>query len=102
MDLELESGRVFRGVTSTDILSHIKGDGFAILLSDSESYIQYCKRNTPPYGYELEERDGSKAMHFRATDEPIDLDRVVSAFLRYLDGDTTWRAGFRWGRVEFP
>jgi hypothetical protein len=33
-------------------------------------------------------------------DEPITLDRVLSAFLKYLRGDQSWRSDFRWEKME--
>jgi len=102
MDLELASGRVVHDATSDDILAHIDGEEFAILSTGSESYIQCGEQNEPPYEYELEYRDGSKDRHYRAADGPITLDRVISAFIWYLQGDPAWRSKFNWERVEFP
>ena len=100
MDLELESGRVIRGATEEDILSYVEGEDFAILSTDLNTYIQCAEQKEPPYEYILEYQDGSLAAHFWAVDELITLDRVLSAFIKYLRGDQSWRADFRWEKME--
>jgi hypothetical protein len=102
MDLELASGHVVHDATSDDILAYIVGEEFAILSTGPESYIQCGEQNEPPYEYELEYRDGSQDRHYRAADGPITLDRVISAFILYLQADPAWRARFRWEKIEFP
>jgi hypothetical protein len=102
MDLELASGRLIREVTSDDIRAHIDGEEFAVLSSDPEVYIQCAERKEPPYGFELEYREGSKNRHYRAADGPLTLDRVISAFIWYLNRDPAWRSRFRWEWMDFP
>lgn len=102
MDLQLASGRLVRDATSDDILAHLDGEDFAILSTGPQSYIQCGAQNEPPYEYDLEYRDGSQDSHYTAVDSPITLDRVISAFIRYLQGDPEWRSRFRWERIEFP
>ncbi|WP_406697244.1 hypothetical protein V5E97_00265 [Singulisphaera sp. Ch08] len=57
--------------------------------------MQCGEQKEPPYEYELEYRDGFQDAHYRAVDGPITLDRVISAFIWYLQGDLTWRSRFR-------
>ena len=100
MDLEFESGRIIHEPTEGDILAQLEGEEFAILSSDPDTYIQCAEQSEPPYQYVLEYQGGSLAEHYRAADGPIPLDRVVSAFLKYLRGDESWRADFRWERMD--
>jgi hypothetical protein len=100
MDLELESGRIIREATEEDILAHVEGEAFAILSSEPDSYIQCAEQTESPSEYVLEYQDGSLDAHFQAVDGPITLDRVLSAFLKYLRGDLSWRSDFRWEKME--
>lgn len=101
MDLELESGRIILGATEEDILSHIEGEDFAILAIEPDNYyIQCAEEKEPPYEYVLEYQDGSPKAHFQAMDRPITLERVLSAFLKYLRRDESWRSDFRWEKME--
>ncbi len=100
MDLELASGRVLPGVTEADLRACIEGEEFAILSTGPNTYIQCAEQNESPYEYVLEYQDGSLAEHYRAVDEPITLDRVVSAFVKYLRGDASWRTDFQWEKLE--
>ena len=100
MKLELESGRSIDEPTSDDILTNIEGEEFAILSIGPDSYIQTCEQRESPWEYELEYRAGCADKHYRATDGPITLDRVIEAFLRYLVGDPTWWSQFEWKRLD--
>lgn len=102
MDLEFESGRIIRKATEGDILAHLEGEEFAILSSSSDSgtYLQCAEQQEPPFEYILEYQEGSLSRHYRAVDEPIPLDRVLSAFLKYLRGDASWRTDFQWEKVD--
>ena len=99
MKLTLESGRVIHDATEADILASIEGEHFAILGGDN-SYIQYWVDESGKGPYTLEYQEGSLDKHYRAVDEPITLDRVVSAFSKYVRGDESWRSDFRWERIE--
>jgi hypothetical protein len=100
MDLELESGKVIRGVTEGDLLACIEGEEFAILSADPNTYVQCAEQKEPPYEYVLEYQDGSLEEHYRAADAPITLDRVLSALVKYLRGDASWRTDFRWEKMQ--
>jgi hypothetical protein len=89
MKLELESGTVIDEATEADILTRIEGEEFAILGVDSDTYIQCAEDKGPPYEYVLEYQEGSLDRHFQATDGPVTLERVLSAFQRYLRNDPT-------------
>jgi hypothetical protein len=99
MDLELESGLVLRQVAEGDLADHIVGEDFAILSDGPQAYVQ-CAKQSPSSGYVLEYQDGSVKEHYAATGGPIALDRVVSAFVKYLRRDPSWRSDFQWERVE--
>jgi hypothetical protein len=94
MDLELESGRVIRGVTEDETRACLESEEFAILSASPDTYIQCAEQNSPPHGHVLEYQDGSLQKHYRAADGPITLDRVLSAFVKYLHGDPSWRNDF--------
>jgi hypothetical protein len=51
--------------------------------------------------YNLEYQDGSLVKHYRATDKLMTLDQVLSAFLKYMRGDPSWRTDFGWEKMEF-
>ncbi len=99
MNLTLESGRVIHDPTESDIVVSIESEGFAILGGDY-TYIQYVKESGGDGRYTLEYQEESLDSHYRATDEPITLDRVRSAFIKYVRGDESWRSDFRWERME--
>jgi hypothetical protein len=100
MSLELESGWIIRGVTADDILSCVEGEDFAILAADPNTYIQCAEQKESPYEYVLEYQGGSLDEHYRATDEPITLERLRAAFVKYLQGDASWRTDFRWEKMK--
>jgi hypothetical protein len=100
MDLELESGRVIRDASERDVLAHVEGEEFAILAEDADTYIQCAEQKEPPYEYVLEYQNGSLKDHYQAVDRPITLDRVLSAFIKYLRRDASWKSDFTWEKME--
>jgi len=100
MKLKLESGRVIRSATETDIHSWVPAEEFAILESGPNSYMQCAEQTEPPGEYVLEYQAGSLDEHFQAVDRPISLDRILSAFAKYLQGDASWQEDFQWERMQ--
>ena len=100
MKLELESGDVYEDVTEADIVEAIKDEGFAILGDDPMTYIQCAKRPEAPFDYVLEYQEGSIKRHFTAVDAPVTMERVLSAFSRYLRKDASWKRDFQWQKDE--
>ena len=98
MDLELASGRIIREATEDDILAYIQGEDFAILSADANTYIQCAQPKELPYEYVLECQRGSLDEHYWAADGRLTLDRVLSAFRKYLRRDLSWQTDFRWER----
>jgi hypothetical protein len=98
MDLELASGRTVRGAEERD-LACIEGEDFAILY-DGRPFIQCAVSEGSPNRYILEYQDGSEDKHYLAVDEQITLDRVLSAFRKYLGRDPSWRTDFRWEKLD--
>ena len=96
MKLEFESGTVVDDPTESDIRAGIEGEGFAILGEDPMTYLQCAAHEDKPGEYVLEYQEGSLKRHYRATGEPITVDRVLSAFTRYLQKDASWKSDFRW------
>ena len=99
MKLHLESGPTIKPVT-LESLSQIKGEPFAILSIDDDTYIQCAEQGDSPNEYVLEYQAGSSGEHYSAVDEPITLDRVVAAFSKYLRGDPSWRDDFEWEKMD--
>jgi hypothetical protein len=98
MDLQLESGWFIHGAKESHLAS-IEGEDFAIL-SDGRTFIQCALRYESPDCYILEYQDGSEDRHYRAVDERITFDRVLSGFRKYLRSDESWRTDFRWEKVD--
>jgi hypothetical protein len=103
MDLMRGDGTI-RGACENDILGCIDGEDFYGVLGPTEdplSYIEACKYTAHGHQtYALGYQDGSEDRHYQAIDEPIDLDRVLSAFRKYLRGDSSWRTDFKWEKFE--
>lgn len=100
MKLELGSGRVIREATAEDIRASIAGQEFAILSTDPETYIQCTQPEASPAGYALEYQDGSLDDHYRAAEGAMALDRVISAFTKFVHGDPSWRTDCRWEKMD--
>jgi hypothetical protein len=100
MDLTLESGAVIRDATEQDIRGRIEGEEFAILAADDDTYLQCAKQNDEPSDYVLEFQEGDLGHHYRAVDDAVPLDRVITAFIKYLRGDESWQSDFEWQRME--
>ena len=100
MDLTL-SDRTIHRVGEGDILAWIEGENCNGILSpieDQMTYIQCAKQDEQIY--HLEYQDGSLDEHYRAADEQITRDRVLSAFRKFLRGDASWRTDFRWEKMD--
>ena len=100
MDLTLESGAVIRDATEQDIRARIEGEEFAILAADDDTYLQCAKQNDAPSAYVLEFQEGDLGHHYRAVDDAVPLDRVITTFIKYLRGDESWQSDFEWQRME--
>jgi hypothetical protein len=98
-DLTLASGRVIADATEDDIRSAIASEDSANLGIDPHYYIRCAKQRELPPEYALDYQEGSTAEHYRAADRPIALDRVVSAFVKYLRRDASWQSDFQWDKV---
>jgi hypothetical protein len=99
MHLQLESGHAVDDVSEDDLLLFLEGEEFAVLSADATTYIQCAERKEPPYDYVLEYQDGSLNRHYQAIDRPIPLERALSAFIQYLNGDLSWQRDFRWQKM---
>ena len=100
MDLTLESGAVIRDATEQDIRGRIEGEEFAILAAGDDTYLQCAKQNDAPSEYVLEFQEGDLGHHYRAVDDAVPLDRVITTFIKYLRGDESWQSDFEWQRME--
>lgn len=100
MKLTLESGLVIPDPPVDAIVRGVASEQFAILERDEGTYIQCLKRGNAPFDYVLEYRDGSLELHYEAADGHIKLDRVVGAFVAFLQGDDAWKRDFRWVQLD--
>ncbi|MFO0863897.1 MAG: hypothetical protein U0744_04435 [Gemmataceae bacterium] len=100
MRLTLESGTTIDDPTEDDLLLMIEDEAFVILESRDYTYIQCALTDDDASEYVLEYQDGSLDRHYHAIDEPITLERVTSAFIKYLLGDPTWLTDFKWEKME--
>lgn len=101
MRLELESAQVIDNVTAANLRQYVEGEEFAILSAGTpHTYIQCAERDEPPWEYVLEYRDGSADRHYAAADRPITLERVLSAFAKYLRGDPSWQNDFHCEKLD--
>lgn len=100
MEMTFESGRVIAKATENDIRSFLEGEEFAILSAGPDTYLQCAEQNQPPYEYILEYQDGSLDRHYQAVDQPITLERVTDAFLKYLRRDPSWQSDFEWEKMD--
>ncbi len=99
MKLDFESGRIVEPATEEAINEFVEIEDFSILSIDEMTYIQ-CGRRDTPGDYSLEYQDGSLDSLHSAEDEHVTIDRVISAFVKYLRGDETWREGFQWEKMD--
>lgn len=101
MNLECAKSIASSNATEADILNAFADDagrGEYIILSQSEQvYMQACGEGDGPYT--LEYRQGSQDRHYQC---PLDLTKsqVKTAFLKYLDGDTSWQHDHEWQQLE--
>jgi hypothetical protein len=80
-------------------LSTKNEDSFAILGPSDMTYIQVGGDKT--VGFCLEYQEGSADGHFRATNEKITLEQVVSAFIAYRDAKPGWQKAFTFKKVTW-
>jgi hypothetical protein len=102
LQLQVESGKLIKGVTAAQLRKAITGEKFAILGGGSRSgtYIQTAEQDEAPFRYILEYQDGSLSEHFEAVHQGIELDAIIAAFTKYLAGDASWRDDFTWKRMK--
>jgi hypothetical protein len=73
------------------------GDGYAILASDPDSYLQTSVAGEG--GFLLEFQQGSTDQHYRAS-RTVSLDQTLRAFRSYLSQDGRWRTALDWQRLH--
>jgi len=97
MNLECEGGMQAKSVTAQQLRQAFADDTargeFIILSAQDQVYIQAAGEDEGPY--ELEYREGGDQTHFRCTDE-LTKQQVEAAFVKYLEGDASWRQDHRW------
>lgn len=71
---------------------HGRGD-FIILSLGSQVYLQASGKGEGPY--QMEYREGDENHHFTCTEE-LSKDKVKKSFLKYLEGDSSWKVDHCW------
>ncbi len=99
--LELADGTILRSPSSWEISESLRSlepeeNNFAILATADEVYIQTATDEID--SWVLEYRDGSADRHFGAS--VSDVERIISAFTRYAEGDRSWLEDFQWEPVS--
>ena len=104
MKLEMFDGRVIEDPTEDEIrtelagLDDAQGDGFAILFSPNDHFMQTAGDSSN--GFVLEYQEGSLDHHYHATDDEITLDQVTKVFLDYNSGSSDWRTAFNYEKLD--
>ena len=73
-------------------------DGFVVVGPDEMTYVQ-CQGNSRK-GFILEYQEGDTDNHFQAINTDWTTDLLVDRIWRYVDGDSTWKEGMGWERIE--
>lgn len=101
MKLETAQQISSKNVTEAELIEAFrddKGRGEYIILSQEDQiYIQAAGELDDPYT--LEYREGNADNHFQV-DRDVSKEEVLSAFLKYLRGDETWKTDFTWNQLE--
>lgn len=88
-------------VTDAEIRSAFKNDHdrgeFIILSKEDQVFLQAAGESDGPYT--LEFREGSDEQHFQC-ERKLNKVEVESVFLKYLSGDTTYKADFKWSLLN--
>lgn len=75
-------------------------DDFVILSKNDMNYIQAALSDYEGEdGLLLEYQEGSLDKHFNTVDSNISKEDVLSAFLKYLKGDSSWKERFIWEKT---
>ncbi len=100
-DLECAQSFHFGDATERDIHHAFDNDAergeYIILTAPDGSFMQAAGEGKGPYV--VEHRDGRSGGHFVAQGE-FSKEEVRTAFLQYLRGDESWRAGNDWRPLE--
>ena len=100
MKLTIEPAEVFSDVTAAQILRYVSAAGFAILEISDGTYMQCAPAENGEDDFFLEYQTETLDQHFQATDHPISLARVHSAFTSYLAGNSQWQTDFVWEKMN--
>lgn len=97
MKLEHELGTRSSDATEEDIRAIFADDagrGSFVILSESDQvFMQAAGEGGGPFT--LEYRDGDEKRHYHCL-RTVGKSVAETAFLKYLQGDATWKTDFRW------
>jgi hypothetical protein len=71
-------------------------DEYLILSKDEMTYIQTAISDYQEEGFIIEYQEGSLSNHFITVDKNIPVEKVVIAFISYLNCDDDWKTSFEW------
>jgi hypothetical protein len=102
MELQTAGSIAHSHVTDDELREAFRDDArrgeYIILCQQPEIYMQAAGEDDRPY--QLEYRDGDGDQHYQAEGE-LGKEDVERAFRWYFAGDSRWRTGFRWKKLEF-
>jgi hypothetical protein len=98
MELTTENGTTIREPSSSDLRSvlgrlGLPGNGFAILATSPQHYIQVAGSKAD--GYVVEYREGSEETHHSSTITDLPHQRMVDLLAAYLGGGS-WKSMIQW------
>jgi len=101
MKFERSDISMIRHASEADIIEEFNKfgediDDFVVLSQNDMNYIQAALSDFEGEGFILEYQEASLDKHFSATDKNISKEDILSAFLAYLKGDSSWKEKFSW------
>jgi hypothetical protein len=101
MKFERSDISMIRHASEADIIEEFNKfgedmDDFVVLSQNDMNYIQSALSDFEGEGFILEYQEASLDKHFSATDKNISKDDILSVFLAYLKGDSSWKEKFNW------
>jgi len=105
MKFERSDLSLINNVSETEIIAEFDKfgediDDFVVLSKNDMNYIQSALSDFEGEdGLLLEYQEGSLDRHYHAIDSNITKDLVLATFLKYLNGDASWKEQFNWEKT---
>ena len=101
MKLETAEAIASNNVTKEELINAFKDDAnrgeFVILTKGEHFFIQASGEYDGPYI--MEYREGDANHHFKCIQD-LSKENVQLAFIKYLEGDDSWKTDFEWKLLE--